>query len=90
MKFRLGEKVRVKSKEEIQKAVEKSMARGGVTIMFVKEMEKYCGKVFTIRSSTPVISGVFHYYTLNGVQNFLGHFMWCENWLEPLTKRPKR
>lgn len=78
MNFKTGDKVRVRSWEEIRKTLERRGEYKGY--YFPNEMKAYCGKNITLGRC--VDSGVF--------RDSRENWSWCCAWLEPIESAEKK
>ena len=83
MKYEIGEKVRVKSFEEIKKTLDGSDCLKGKIIFFNDRMKIHCDNVYKIKSYSPTGP----YYQLENCEDEPGMFWdWSEEWIESVSK----
>lgn len=74
MKFKTGDKVRVKSWEEIKKTLDGKQRQR--KLFFNKDMKKFCGKIIKLGDSCQ-----YYEHAFRGAE--IG-WSWAEEWLEPI------
>lgn len=75
MDFKVGDRVRVKSWEEIEKTLDDYCECRGV--YFNNEMEEFCGKIIELTESDPCYARAFK-------NSGRDSWEWVEEWLEPI------
>lgn len=76
MKFKVGDKVQVKTWEEIKKTLDHNQECRGV--YFANSMKTFCGKVINIHKTGTSLSGAYSFIDEEG------DWCWVEDWIEPV------
>lgn len=87
----VGQTVRIKSLEKIQKLLDRGSRDKKADLFFnEEEMAQFCGKTFKVKERRMRPSNPVPRYILEGATSLGRDWLWAETWLELPDKRPRR